>query len=204
MQIDIIFQVAVIIFSAVIHEVSHGYAALFLGDPTAKYEGRLTLNPFKHLDLFGSVIVPILTSFAGLIFGWAKPVPYNPYNLKKERWGEALVALAGPLSNVLIAFLFSIAIRLQNFIGVGENFIELASVVVYLNLILAIFNLIPIPPLDGSKILFSILPERARAIRVELERYGLFILLFVILFLPNFIIPILSFLFHFFTGLKLF
>src|SRR4051812_387507 len=103
---EIIFTILIIIMSVVIHEVSHGYAAYLQGDPTAKLEGRLTLNPIVHMDLFGSVIVPIITTLGGFTFGWAKPVPYNPYNLKNQRSGEFFVAVAGPVSNLLVALVF--------------------------------------------------------------------------------------------------
>ena len=112
MQIDFIFSIIVLIFSVVIHEVSHGYAAYYLGDNTAKFQGRLTLNPLKHLDLFGSLFVPLMTYFAGgFLIGWAKPVPFNPYNLRDQKWGEAMVAVAGPLSNIFIAVFFGLFIR---------------------------------------------------------------------------------------------
>ncbi len=179
-----LFQAAILIFSVVIHEVSHGYAALALGDHTAEYEGRLTLNPLKHLDLMGSIIIPLLliVSRAGIILGWAKPVPFNPYNLRNQKWGEALVAAAGPLSNIVIAVIFSFIIRLVQSAGfANQSFLFLTGYLVFINIILALFNLIPIPPLDGSKILFSILPYRMAAIRHTLERYGL-ILVFIFVF----------------------
>lgn len=171
--------------SVVIHEVSHGYAALALGDPTAKYQGRLTLNPIAHLDPVGSFIVPAIGYFlGGFIIGWARPVPFNPYNLKSAKWGEAIVAVAGPLSNIAIAIIFGIVIR----VGIAKDlldpqFLGLASFVVLINLVLAIFNMIPIPPLDGSKILFSILPHKWSHLRWQLEKFGLiFVFLFVFLF----------------------
>lgn len=164
-----IFQLAVLIFSVMIHEVSHGYVAERLGDPTARLAGRLTLNPLKHLDPFGSVILPLLLSIPALfgqpafIIGWAKPVPYNPYNLKNPERGGALIAAAGPLSNIFLAAIFGLFIR---FLGISNysngNLIGLLSVIVSLNLLLAFFNLIPIPPIDGSKILSFFLPPAAR------------------------------------------
>src|SRR4051812_24153791 len=102
-EIEVVYSIIILIFSVIIHEMAHGYAALYLGDPTAKYEGRLTLNPFKHLDLWGSLIVPIITYMAGgFILGWAKPVPFNPYNLKHPKRDEAIIAIAGPVSNFVI------------------------------------------------------------------------------------------------------
>src|SRR3989344_7445171 len=116
MELDFIFQIAVLIMSIVVHEVSHGYAANYLGDPTAKYEGRLTLNPIKHLELFGSIILPTISYlFAGFIFGWAKPVPYNPHNLRPGRFSEAIVAGAGPLTRLVIALIGGLIIRLGFF-----------------------------------------------------------------------------------------
>ncbi|HEY4479504.1 MAG TPA: site-2 protease family protein, partial [Candidatus Paceibacterota bacterium] len=157
MEASFIFQFIILIISVIIHEVAHGYMALWLGDPTAKYEGRLTLNPVKHIDLWGSIIIPIITTLAGFTFGWAKPVPYNPYNLRNQRWGDALVAIAGPASNIILASLFGLVIRLgMHFSFLSAEFISLASLVVLVNIVLALFNLVPIPPLDGSKIFFSI------------------------------------------------
>ncbi len=180
----IIFSILILVMSVVIHEVSHGYAAYMQGDPTAHYEGRLTLNPLKHIDPVGSILVPIVTSIAGFPFGWAKPVPFNPYNFKNQRWGEIIVALAGPLSNVLIAAIFSLIIRFAE-AAVSPTFIALALTVIIVNLSLAIFNLIPIPPLDGSKVLFGLLPMRFSQIRWQLERYSL-ILVFIIILFPVF------------------
>jgi Zn-dependent protease len=195
---ETIFLILILILSVIIHEVSHGYAALALGDPTAKDLGRLTLNPIPHLDLWGSIIIPGLMALSGtgMIFGWAKPVPYNPYNLRNQRWGEALVAIAGPASNVLIAVVFGTLIRFGAF---STELIEIASMVVILNLVLAVFNLVPIPPLDGSKILFSILPYRFYHIRESLERYGLVLVLVFIFFLWRLITPIIFFLFNLIT-----
>lgn len=173
----------------VVHEVAHGYAALRLGDPTAKMQGRLTLNPLKHLELFGSFIVPLVTSLSGIGFGWAKPVIINPYNFKDRKIGELIVALAGPISNICIAIIFALVIRLTPFSG---PFIYISSMIVAINLSLAVFNLIPIPPLDGSKILFTFISEEQREM---IERYSIFLFLIVILFLWKFIAPIVPFLY---------
>ncbi len=181
---QVVFFIAILIMSVVIHEVSHGYAANLLGDKTAEYEGRLTLNPFKHLDLFGSIIVPIITSLGGFPFGWAKPVPFNPYNLRYQRFGEMIVAIAGPASNILIAVVFGLLIRF----GLGylpPAFLSISLLVIVINISLAIFNLIPIPPLDGSKVLFGLLPLRFSHIRWQFERYSLFVV-FLILVIPAF------------------
>lgn len=191
--------------SVVIHEVAHGYTALALGDPTAKYQGRLTLNPISHLDPVGSFIVPMIGYFlGGFIIGWARPVPFNPYNLKSAKWGEAIVAVAGPLSNIAVAFIFGLIIR----VGVAKellnpDFLGLASFVVLINIVLAVFNLIPIPPLDGSKILFSVLPYKWNQIRWQLERFGLiFVFLFIFLFW-GLISPIIFKLYSFIVGIPI-
>ena len=187
MQADPIFAVftgLILIFSIVIHEVSHGYMAENLGDPTARLAGRLTLNPLVHIDPLGSVILPLLTFFTtGTVFGWAKPVPYNPYNLRNGRMGELMVAFAGPLSNLSIAVVFSILIRAENAYGIfGASALQIFAVVVIVNIALALFNLIPIPPLDGSKILFSLLPLRYSGIRNFLEKYSFALIIGLLLF----------------------
>ena len=203
--IDFVFAIAILIMSVVIHEVSHGYVAERLGDPTARLAGRLTLNPFKHLDLVGSFIVPILTFFlGGFIFGWAKPVPYNPYNMRDPRYGGAIVAAAGPLANVAIALVFGALIRFSPVLGLPDAFISIASLVVLLNILLAFFNSIPIPPLDGSKVLFAFLPYHLHYIQGFLERYGFFIIIFLIFFLWRFLLPIIFFLFRLVTGVSFF
>lgn len=204
-EIDFVFAIAVLIMSVVVHEVSHGYVANSLGDPTAKYAGRLTLNPFKHLDFFGSFIVPAITYLiGGFIFGWAKPVPYNPYNLKNQKWGPAAVAGAGPMSNFLVAVIFGLLIRYgAAFVFVPASFFQIAALIVFINIILGIFNLIPIPPLDGSKVLFAVLPYKWNHIQEFLERYGFFLLLIFIFFFFRAILPIVFGLFKLITGMGL-
>src|SRR3990167_1209198 len=152
MSLDFIFSILILIFSVVIHEVAHGYTAYMQGDNTAFHQGRLTLNTFAHLEWFGSFFLPIISYFfGGFIIGWAKPVPFNPYNLRNQRWGEAIVAAAGPLANILIAVIFGVLLRLSVQNGfINEAFLNLASFVILINITLAIFNLIPVPPLDGS------------------------------------------------------
>lgn len=202
MQINFIFSIIILIFSVVIHEVSHGYAAYSLGDNTAKYAGRLNLNPLNHLEWFGSFILPMMSYFfGGFIIGWAKPVPFNPYNLRNQRWGEAIVAVAGPLSNIVLALFFGLLIRFGILAQFGPTFVYIASTIVFINLILATFNLIPVPPLDGSKILFSILPYHLRDVRNFLERNSFFILIFFVFFLWQFVLPLVSWEFHLITGL---
>jgi Zn-dependent protease len=205
MDISFIFQIAILVFSVVIHEVSHGYAALLQGDVTAKYAGRLTLNPIKHLDPIGSVFVPLILALipGGLIFGWAKPVPYNPYNLKNKRWGEVFVAAAGPASNIFIALIFGLLIRFSETLHLPNSFVELSLTVVLINIVLTIFNLVPIPPLDGSKILFGFFPHKTIKINDFFNKYNLIILLFFIFFLWKYLDPVILFVVEVFTGLKL-
>jgi Zn-dependent protease len=205
--IQFLFQIIILIFSVVIHEVSHGYAALMLGDKTAQYAGRLTLNPIKHLDPFGSIVLPTLSFLlGGFIFGWAKPVPYNPYNLKNQKWGPAVVGAAGPAANAALALIFGLFIRFAPaFTGVISgafifNFLSIASTIAFLNLVLAFFNMVPIPPLDGSKVLFSLMPYSWYEARVFLEQYGFFLLLILIFFSARFIIPFVLFFFRLIAG----
>lgn len=199
---EFVFVVIILIMSVVIHEVSHGYAALYLGDPTAKYQGRLTLNPISHLDPVGSFLVPLIGYFlGGFIIGWARPVPFNPYNLRNQRWGEAIVAVAGPLSNIALAVVFGIIIRVAAGYGfMNQSFLTLAGYVVLINITLAIFNLIPVPPLDGSKILFAFLPYRWQSIRQSFERYGLIIVIVFVFFIWQVMSPVIAHLFTLLTG----
>jgi len=198
---EVVFAIIILIFSVVIHEVSHGYAANSLGDPTAKLSGRLTLNPLYHLDWFGSLILPLITySLGGFILGWAKPVPYNPYNLK-GKWGEAFVAGAGPLSNLILAIIFGMLIRFAPLWNLPESLVAISVKIVFINILLMVFNLIPVPPLDGSKILFALIPYRYGNVRIWLERYSLFLIIFVIFFLWRIISPIIFSIFGLITGL---
>lgn len=158
----LIFSVIVLIFSVIIHEVAHGWAANYLGDPTAKLQGRLILNPIPHIDPIGTIVVPLLLKLTGspFLFGWAKPVPYNPYNLRNQRWGEAVVAIAGVATNLFLAVIFGLLARYAYGTGAIE-FGDMAAVIVLVNLFLGIFNLLPIPPLDGYTFLRSMLPYKS-------------------------------------------
>ncbi len=178
--LDIIFSIVILIFSVVLHEISHGYAALALGDPTAKISGRLTLNPLSHLDPFGSVLVPIITSFLGFTFGWAKPVPYNPYNLRHGKWGPALVGVAGPGANLILALVFGLSIRLE-LVSLATPLGGIFFLITLVNIVLAVFNMVPLPPLDGSKVLFALLPYKWRFVEEFLTR-SQFIIIIAILF----------------------
>lgn len=201
--------IVILLYSIIIHEVSHGVMALWLGDRTAQYAGRLNLDPRHHIDPWGSIAVPlmllIVSSFQ-MAFGWAKPVPYNPYNLRNQKWGPLWVALSGPGINIALALVATILAKIvavpilvktnmQNMI-VGGEWSALADIVagspmaivyafllmvVFWNVVLAFFNLIPIPPLDGSKILYAIFPFSQQT-QIFLEQYGLVFLLFAIIF----------------------
>ena len=202
--INTIFYVIVLIMSVVVHEVAHGFAADAQGDPTARYAGRLTLNPLKHIDWVGSVLLPILLIVlnAGFIIGWAKPVPYNERNLRNKRWGTLWVASAGILVNIGLAVIFGLCIRFSGLFGsFAPSFVTIATVIVMVNIVLALFNLIPIPPLDGSKILFSLMSGRVTKFQRSVEYVSLPLLLVVIVFLwPDFISPAVSHIFSLITG----
>lgn len=232
----IAFYIGILIYSVIIHEVSHGVVALWLGDLTAKYAGRLTLNPMSHIDPFGSVILPtVLAVTTGFAFGWAKPVPYNPYNLRIPKWGDVIVAVAGPVSNFLLATLATIVAALvplssvakteivKSFFGIirGGNFMNgielfsnsitgngasitfgIALIVIFWNVVLGCFNLVPIPPLDGSKLLYALFPIPERT-RFFLDQYGIFLLFFIIFFFSYPISLFISNTFAFFLGLAI-
>jgi Zn-dependent protease len=180
-----IFTILVLIYSVIIHEVAHGYSAYALGDPTAKYAKRLTLNPFRHVDLLGTIIIPglLVLTHSPFLFGWAKPVPYNPFNLKSQRWGEAIVAVSGVATNILLAIIFALIARYAAANGM-DTYAQLAQIVVLMNLFLGFFNLIPFPPLDGYTFLRGLLPVRSGMAFREFEervRQGGFLTLIVFL-----------------------
>src|SRR3989344_7384059 len=207
MQIDIIFGLVVLIFSIVLHEVAHGYMAEWLGDPTARLQGRLTLNPISHIDPLGSIILPglLLITHAPILIGYAKPVPYNPYNLR-GKYGEGLVAFAGPATNIVLALIFGFLIRFSG-AQLGPDLISAFAVIVYVNMLLALFNLIPLPPLDGSKVLSALIgaisPSLERGydtFRLNFEKLGIFSGTLLILMIFYFLSPYFSvFLFKLFT-----
>ncbi len=179
-MLEIIFTIIILFFSVVLHECAHGWVAYMLGDPTAKYAGRLTLNPVKHIDPIGTIIFPgilILLRFMGIhtvLLGWAKPVPVNFARLHNPRVGMIWVGLAGPATNFLLAIIFSRILRID---GLSLWLQDVVSLGVFINLLLAWFNLIPIPPLDGSRLVMGILPPDMTIAYMRMEEYGMFIIL---------------------------
>ncbi len=196
-----LFLYVIIVISAVFHEYFHGWTANYLGDPTAKYAGRLTLNPLKHMDLMGTVILPLfLLFFVGGFIGWAKPVPYNPYNLRDQKWGSTKVAFSGPFANFILALFFGLVLRLSvafGFIAIGSFLYVALTWIVYVNIFLGLFNLIPIPPLDGSKLLMDLFPQS----RIIQGLGGSFIGIFIALILALMFLPYISnFLYNILVG----
>jgi len=192
--VSAIIMLVVLIYSAILHEIAHGLAAERLGDPTARLAGRLTLNPKNHIDPFMSILLPLLLVLSGspVIFGAAKPVPVDAFNLRDGRKDIALVSLAGPLTNVLLAVFSALVIKLililSPVLGVAGSesvilqfVLQFLFIVVQINILLAIFNLIPIPPLDGSKIFALLLPEKEAAVYLSLGTMGFIIILFLLL-----------------------
>lgn len=185
-----VLSLTILIFSAILHEIMHGLVADKLGDPTARLAGRLTLNPLKHIDPFMSILLPLMLYFTSpIIFGGAKPVPVDPFNLKDGKKDLALVSLAGPLTNIIIAIVASFIFRIFfpgysvfQILNAPGNLPEfIVGMIIYINLVLAVFNLIPIPPLDGSKILAMLLPDREAAAYLSISSIGIFILFFLLL-----------------------
>ncbi len=202
--ISLLFYFVIIIPSSIIHEYAHGAMADYLGDPTARYAGRLTVDPRPHIDLWGTIILPIIlfiSTSGRFLFAYAKPVPYNPYNLKNQKWGPALVGLAGPAANFLLAAATALILRILSITDYADNsIVPYLAIVVYANLMLMVFNLVPLPPLDGSKILFAILPDSMNGVRNFLERYGTILVLVFVFFLFQMLSPVIEFLFNLLVG----
>lgn len=200
--LEVIFLALVFLYSVVIHEVSHGLIANSLGDSTAKDLGRLTLNPFKHLDMFGSVLLPffLLIIRSPFVFGYAKPVPYNPLNLNDRKFGPAKVAFAGPAANLILAVLFGLMLRFLPTSLEAGALPNLLSLVVRINLLLAVFNLMPIPPLDGHWLLLTFLPPSLDGLRFFLLRYGMVLFLVFLFFIFPIIFPLINFLYRVIVG----
>ena len=200
---QLLFFFLIIIPSAIIHEYAHGWAADQMGDPTARNAGRLTLNPMAHIDIWGTILMPVLLllfSGGSFMFAYAKPVPYNPYNLKNQKWGPALVGLAGPAANLIAAIFFGLLVRFLPY----SAFTSLLAIIAYANILLMVFNLMPIPPLDGSKLLFAVLPDSMERLKINLKRFGFIILLLFIFYFFGLIVPIITWLFHLITGKLIF
>lgn len=195
-----VFEVIVLVFSAIIHEYMHGWMAFRLGDSTAKDAGRLTFNPLAHLEWFGSFFLPLVMIITQMpfVFGWAKPVPYNPNNLRDRKYGDAKVALAGPLGNLIVALFFGLCLRFFPFVSL--TFSGLLSIIVYINLVLMVFNLVPIPPLDGSKILAAFLSHNAREKYLRMERTGFILVILFVMLAGGIIMPLVNFLFGIIVG----
>ncbi len=202
--IDGIFYLLILIASVVIHEVAHGLAADHYGDPTARMQGRLSLNPIRHLDWFGSVLLPLMLilSGTGIVVGWAKPVPYNPNNFRNKKVGIPMVAVAGIIANLSLALIFGLLIRfgIANDIG-NIGLYQISSTIVLVNLVLALFNAIPIPPLDGFRLIFSLLPARFASLERDIERYGIMLLIIFLFVGWKFVAPIVFWLYSAITGL---
>lgn len=187
---SIVYLLPVLLFSVIVHECAHGYVAEWWGDPTARMLGRLTLNPIPHIDLFGSILVPglLLLSGSSILFGWAKPVPVTPQNFRDRRMGDITVSLAGPASNILLALVLAgvlgVASLLSGPAGVAGPVLALCYYGILLNFVLAVFNLLPIPPLDGSHVVANLLPRPAAYAYQSLGRFGLLIV-FLLLFIPG-------------------
>lgn len=214
MQIDLVFGIVVLVFSVVLHEAAHGYMANWLGDPTARLQGRLTLNPIRHIDPLGSIILPglLLVTHAPILIGYAKPVPYNPYNLR-GKYGEGLVAFAGPGTNMLIALIFGLMMRAAA-PQLGPDMLAAFGTIVFVNIMLALFNLIPVPPLDGSNVLETLLSMVSRRLedgyahfRRNFERLGMLsgtlLILLVFYFLSPYFMALLQRVFGLLTGYAL-
>ena len=210
MDINIIYLATVLIvilFSMTLHEVMHGFVAYWLGDDTAKLQGRLTLNPIKHIDPFLTILLPIILALTpgAPIFGGAKPVPFNPARVKYDEWGAALVAVAGPLTNFVIAFVFFAALALSG-VEPGSLAGQFLSLTVFVNLGFFVFNMIPIPPLDGSRVMYALAPDFVRRAMEVVEQFGIIFIFAIVLLagsaLGTFMITAIEFFYDIFTTIS--
>ncbi len=203
--VNSLFYIIILILSVVIHEVAHGYVAYRYGDMTAQMAGRLTMNPIKHIDLFGSIIVPgiLLISGAGFVIGWAKPVPYNPDNFTDRKRGTIAVGFAGIIANFSIAIIFGILMRVLGGAGLlTEDALFITSTIVITNIVLGFFNLMPIPPLDGSRIIAGLGGYKVERLVLQMERFGLALALIFIFFIWPLLTPVIFHLFRIITGIS--
>ncbi len=192
--VGVLIAFVIVLVSMIFHELAHGLVAYWLGDDTAKSEGRLTLNPTKHLDPFLSILLPLIMFISGgPVFGGAKPVPVNSRNLKHGVWGMALVAIAGPLTNFVLALVgFLIGYYTGAFMMGAGIWGEILADVVTINLGFGVFNLIPIPPLDGSRVLYAIAPDGVRNVMTQMERWGILIVMLLVVLAPGVISAIMG------------
>ena len=191
--------IVIILISMTLHEAMHAFVGYWLGDDTAKAQGRLTLNPVAHIDPFLTLLLPLLLAIAGQpIFGGAKPVPFNPSRLRFDEWGAALVAIAGPLTNLLLAFVGYVVLVLAQPSGLLG---DAMSLFVLVNLGFFIFNILPIPPLDGSRVLYALAPEGARRFMEVIEQYGIFVVFAIVLLFNQQLGQVLGAMLQFFLGL---
>ena len=197
-----VFQLAVLLISVMLHELAHGLMALRLGDTTARDAGRLSLNPLRHLDPVGSLLLPLALFFIGspVLFGWAKPVPYNPSRLKNPRMGAALIGAAGPLSNLCAAIIVGFIARALAGSGAADILLLFLNSIVVINILLAVLNLMPIPPLDGSRLLFALVSPKNQTLEALLTRYGLLLMLFFLFFIFPLLTPLIGWLSHLILG----
>jgi len=191
----------IFIYSVVLHEVAHGFTARSLGDTTAERLGRLTLNPIKHLDMVGSILLPLLLYVirSPFVFGYAKPVPYDPTKLRDRTWGPTKVALAGPGTNIALALILSVLVRVVTPFA-PELALALLFNAVFINLVLALFNLMPVPPLDGHWLLMAILPPGTTSLKLALYRYQWLFLILIMFFVFPLVVPAIGSLTGLLTG----